>query len=1564
MTDASLEASRWKEEARLELRGAAVGSLGAPQAAALALAPRWTASMASSVGLDTTTLAAMKNARYLLEVEDDSEPQYIASSTWRALALAPALREAGVRDAARGELGKIAAWAPASLHKWTALACQPPDAMAAYLGGEVTALVGLSRDEQEPAAIDQCAAAIMAWVEAARPFEPLRRADDRTDLDVEIDRAQRTAGLVRRRARDRAYLGAYVVRGDQDAAVQRLLSSPVDWCMHFIGAGGCGKTMLIRHVVSNLTAPKGIPSARVDFDHLSPDFPFKDPAVFYENLATELAGWTTQGAESGLRSVRGKIEKLRLDLAQFLDRDPTDNPLFDDITAVFREFFQGVAGAGPLLLILDTCEELAKYRIDDRLSPALAKTFEIVERLRFGRALTVDELAGTAALPAPIFPGLRVLLAGRRLLARRGRNYDSATCPQPERAYLELHEVRGFEKHEAQAYLENERVDASYLDAILAGAPEVSDAIDVEWDPPRPVSAEPARYHPYDLHDLAMVAVAPDAPSPKDLAQARNPLKYIQFRILRRIDSRPLIDALPRIARLGHVDDHILTLLVDPSVLGEVKRALAEQEWVIAEPWGEGACSIEPRLLARFDTLYAERPTPIQGRAELRAEIDRRLAGDPARIAWQVVDIALRLRAGESLSAQWAWWLGVEQRLLRERGATWVADVMDSLLARGLPVSSRQVATVATVQALATLICVTPDRKGQLGELAFRLRMTERRCSPGAVVPAIEARIVATEIESASRPAELGALYAIALGEWATRDAQLDITTRYALRAAYLALVEAGVQGTRFVGLATPAAGLFVDVEGDDPDLTALGILVRGVFGGFAGRASDAETVLLALLDRKIGADRERPHGRFTRRHLSGSVYQWVWWWMWHWGGSLDAWERKARALQGDEWKLALVLTQLSRAASTPYLSDTQAKALEYGDARVIGFSALAVALAAAADGAIEKAQTGFEGALESPAAVPMAIREHAAFVRRYRLWEQQITAADQLRNSRDIVELTSAAAIDGLAGRDAQTRLEPIAGNPASVHALWRSLRALDEEETQLTLAWWRHFGAGVATADPLTAAHQALDAVEAARLAKQDPPQLSLALPRLPCEDAEAWVAVALRSLVLHSIAKERQFLLDAAERMGARRVAEIALDEAEMLALRLPGHARDLFVRAERGFEDAGDDLGFARARLARILLGRDWASLDHLPAALPPTLARRRTIASALRERRPEARDLTEGLDERPWGGSADIRAARLMAARLESGLESSPKRAVAERIRLRATLVDSGQRTAGPRRAWLHWLGEPARRMMPLTILPDETVRDEGPPDPELVAERRTVELNLPDELFATSWEAWLGTYQQHPHRLRRVRFGVGKPPAWSPLRDRATVIAPQSLAFWLPPVPAHFTTDARTAENARLVHLVATAREDFRSFDATVVSVDDPFADDRGPVVNAMTLRRLLAYSPLFLLQGTPLKETVSPRTAREKANAARRFGGELSAAGAAVLVVPSLPLATSKELTAALVQRLFAARDAEDLVDTAGYLRRELVRGPDARIADDVCLYAPGDWVCAPPFPDGETTS
>ena len=536
----------------------------------------------------------------------------------------------------------------------------------------------------------------LAWAETGKLLVPVLGQE----LDSVVSVGLRRIELLYRRSLDLGHLRWFLPRQEQIEEFWRLLDGEGDtWAMHYLGPGGLGKTMLLRQVTAKLAPERGIPTARVDFDHLSPDYPIAKPGQLLLELLDELQSFSVSShADSFAYSFRAQVAQLHAPVIQD-SNDPLariHDKQFDLVLATFRDYL--LLLPQPVVLILDTCEELAKRRSEGSTLPPVAATFEILERLH-------DEI-----------PTLRVIFAGRRLLARSGSGW--AVSPDddveghallPElKAFLRLHQMSGFSREEAVRYLDMTvpGLSAVMTEAILARSSAPGNAVRIVWEPPRTPGTED-RYNPFDLNLYA--SWVREDPSLRAETIARGTTDpYIALRIIGRLGRADLERLLPAVILLGRFDRSMLRAELPGSdeLFGDAYHDLSAQEWIDYQPnpalnttFLEVDRNLRPRLLAYY------RGDP--DRSFLLHEAQDRLGSALARLVEErpldeigvdLIDAAMRLlppvdaarlwdKVADKIRAQgdWAWADQRTSRLLSEDGA--VAD--PSHPARAAVVASR-----------------------------------------------------------------------------------------------------------------------------------------------------------------------------------------------------------------------------------------------------------------------------------------------------------------------------------------------------------------------------------------------------------------------------------------------------------------------------------------------------------------------------------------------------------------------------------------------------------------------------------------------------------------------------------------------------------------------------------------------------------------------------------------------------------------------------------------------------------------------------------------------------------
>lgn len=513
-------------------------------------------------------------------------------------------------------------------------------------------------------------------IDAGRLFETLFFARNDLSLDLALERASRQLEVLRRKDDDRSHLLHFLRREEQITAIETLIGGDeANWALHLVGAGGIGKTMLLRHVASDFSDDRFAVS-RIDFDYLNPDYPRIAPGLLLWAFGQDLKAYVADTSQlSLLNEADGMLDKLHQELranAGAAAGSPIDHPHFRTALQLYVEVLSRMTLR--VLLVLDTCEELARVRPDGSISESVRETFYILELLKAG------------------VPGLRVIFSGRRLLASRGHGWTAEASELPARPYLSVHEVRGFTLEEGHAYLRAASVPVELHDAILTHCPDAGRVVNLRWNKRFAAAVERPRLNPYELKRYADWAAEKPHPSAQTIASSTNS-NYVEFRIVRRLRDAELERLLPAIAVLGHVDDITLAALADigpsDSRFERLERALRQQEWtsvrsVLGETGVESrrVYSVEPGLRHRL--LEYAVPTraewmPLIDRA-LAQKIETTLQRSLRELDWTDFDATLNLFDAlerPELAAQW--WRRVADRLADQDDPAWTRDLLQFL---------------------------------------------------------------------------------------------------------------------------------------------------------------------------------------------------------------------------------------------------------------------------------------------------------------------------------------------------------------------------------------------------------------------------------------------------------------------------------------------------------------------------------------------------------------------------------------------------------------------------------------------------------------------------------------------------------------------------------------------------------------------------------------------------------------------------------------------------------------------------------------------------------------------
>jgi hypothetical protein len=434
------------------------------------------------------------------------------------------------------------------------------------------------------------------------------------------------------------------------------------WALHLLGDGGMGKTMLIRYLASGrFGSDYKLPSflvARTDFDHLDPRYPEQHPGELLLALATDLLGFATRDIYKLYRLFQDAVNVLN-ERGAGSRAGGDDQDYLSEAVELFSRFIDSLGC--PVLLILDTCEELAKLYLPNDPAPAIDQTFRLLELI----------MRRT--------PRVRVLFAGRRPLvpsSGRPRSVGPVLHPRP---YLWILAVGGFTAVEADLYL-TQREDAR-LAQNPAATPLHPDLRQAALE--RAVTVERpdggSEYSPFELaayYDWALSDPNLDA---DELRSARGD-PYIEWRIIGRLGDEQVRAALGIAAEFGRFDTALLTPALTRAGI-DIRAAfdgLATQEWVnvlsLRDDGGPAVIEIDGHLLDRIRAVVARKPEwfPLD-RERLGEDACQVIENTPlAELAAETIEAAIRLLPLEQAARLWQ---RIEDRCCAESAWGWATQI-------------------------------------------------------------------------------------------------------------------------------------------------------------------------------------------------------------------------------------------------------------------------------------------------------------------------------------------------------------------------------------------------------------------------------------------------------------------------------------------------------------------------------------------------------------------------------------------------------------------------------------------------------------------------------------------------------------------------------------------------------------------------------------------------------------------------------------------------------------------------------------------------------------------------
>ncbi len=1264
-------------EAKLALRLAQIRKESDQKAASiseeavlwLALCPVWTPSLAEEAGFPAAPGSSVRDTLLRYQAAGICQrraagrraaargPAGAADVFWMSQSSRSEIRQRAITSRGRdrviellGRVGAQVATAKDALvpsldvRRWAEIASEatprPDDKREAPIKRAAEALIDRVGRELERGQPNEA----LRWIDAARSMEDLLG----TWLTAAIGRAGRMVERHNRRADDEARLSHFFVRDEQIEPFRALMNDGGDaWALHYLGPGGVGKTMLMRHISARIAAQWGASVARIDFDYVNPDFPTRSPGLLLSLLAAELrlfdddaSGAATEAFVSFDLHALDVRERSQA-FAEFDDlvgrtagvsgggqidaSEAIRGGALDNLVAAFVEAVRRLPQ--PLLLLLDTCEELAKHRTDARPAPNVEATFALLERTQ-------------AMLHARGRQPVRVVFCGRRPLASRGTDWHirpaEGTSPLAERLYLRLHEVRGFTQGEARRFLAEHtaRSSPALVEAVLRRSPAVGLASHIDYNGAPRAVGDDDRYNPIELARFADWIREEGDVEPDDLA-VMDADRYVMVRIAGRLRSAAVREVLPLVGALGSLDAEMLRAagVLDETSIAGAFDDLCHQEWISvrAPRLAEVEAGLAPRL--REYAPKAGGPALQTWLARVAAHLEERTLTAPLATL-DVAHFAIALRLARDPQRATAWWARVEARLTGEGAFDWARRLADRLLAdpESLPFQGadhrRMAALLRATYSAALLHCpgagtdtlwaeVAADAGG---DDAVDLRLSARAAAGVMVTAWVKEQGIA--------PAQVQAL---ALSIARALDGDLD----EALAASLVAGVEAALE----LAERDPAS--------PPPELEIVERLASKIGSSGSSRTLQAFSRALAARAAALAGAGARAFANFAdAAGLSAALRETAPRWL-DWIPPADISARViadlARVLYPDHAPCAAVERQVQRALTplqTPWVSidvDRARSALRFltsardgsgepgerpspsGDAppparRIEGSTENAVnafapwaveqCLAIAGRARIAEALEVLDELRLRAEKSALALGDVRAttiatltVARRLRLWDEELYQS--LGDERGPLELVSLRwALEGLHGTLRVGNREDQAGQRLAYrHALWRATGGQPLQPIPPGTLASRSFPIDAVSA-PQTAEQAAalLDLTEAGLLGREpglvkvgEAVQLSRARKAIDefCKGARKVDAFTLQLRAVALFAAPSAHLEPLAEHLGRRRAGWIAFDEGELLALRLPGLAVALLNLAARWLRASRDDLGHVLALAAQAM-----------------------------------------------------------------------------------------------------------------------------------------------------------------------------------------------------------------------------------------------------------------------------------------------------------------------------------------------------------------------------------------
>ena len=730
------------------------------------------------------------------------------------------------------------------------------------------------------------------------------------------------------------------------------------------------------------------------------------------------------------------------------------------------------------------------------------------------------------------------------------------------------------------------------------------------------------RHNPFDLDLIAGWVRADPGMTAARLRASQSDL-YVETRIVGRLRDLEVEALLPAVVALGRFDHDMLRLAFhgDEQSLTDAERRLASTEWIDVqrdEALGRTFLEVDRNLRPRLEAQYRRHhPGLLREAAHRLGPGLAALVDDPGRrrplgrLGFEHVDAALRLLPPADAARLVD---RLAMRVVEESGWGWAEGVAERLLAPGSPLADPGHPAAAGLRAM---LASALHHLDQLRDLSELWRAVERH-APNHPDPEVARwlaqRAVLQLLVDPPGPEiteELGASIIGGPEEDPDREQRRQVLVG-GLMGAFQRLLDRAEAGSRDWGeLADPGAAIITVLE--DVDQLAPGpgaaagafqrMLLRraaqlrhssltGATVAFAGAVDDAAH---APLPPWLHADWEPPDDLRSRVLLeavrvphealrdargsdplgfSGGLL-----------GGVDA-ERLASAWLG--WRLdreVVPAGEVERWERLPDLYEQRRPVCEAHRAVPAFFITLARAWTTLGrpQRALHVLREGHDAARKQrdSTVVTAAATARLEVVRRFRLAAEERSLRQQQLHARTLAERQRVWPLAVLVDPPEPVETLPRDAPDPDLHAWWRVQSATLGLDHAIEMLQQR--GSGGTPSRSFPSLSLDLDLIELSRYrglpaAMRTTYRIRVLreklAPRLPIQFEQA-LRVDLRQHALE--AGERPDLDRWVALLGPRRVAEVALDEGELLALRLPEPAQRLFSLAARRFGEAGDTVG---------------------------------------------------------------------------------------------------------------------------------------------------------------------------------------------------------------------------------------------------------------------------------------------------------------------------------------------------------------------------------------------------